>query len=207
MVSSSGRRQHHHRGDAILPPVLRVAPRVGDQVDPVAACARGLHLVAAGAVRQLHGRRPALPARRGLLRGRDENAPPRNAANASQKNARCLIPPPARVPVACTLDITPAAPWPLQGLPQPAVRQPHLRPDRTSARRGASPCTGRRRGCRLPPRQPASADRDWRPPGPAAAAVAHASRAEARAPGTSDRSGGARVPPRRTHRPDPAPTS
>ncbi len=71
------RRQLHHGGDAVLPAVLGVAPRAGDQVETMAARAGGLHLLAAGAFRQLHRRRPALPApgapalpaRGGLLHG------------------------------------------------------------------------------------------------------------------------------------------
>ena len=71
----------------------------------MAARARGLHLLAAGAFRQLHGWRSALPPARAPappcrpagaccpIVG-DENAEARNATSARQKNARCLILPP-----------------------------------------------------------------------------------------------------------------
>ncbi len=59
-----GRRQLHHGGDAVLPPVLGVAPRVRDQVETMAACARGLHLLTTRALRQLYGwRSPLSPSR------------------------------------------------------------------------------------------------------------------------------------------------
>ncbi len=76
-----GGRQLDHRRDPVLPSVFRVAPRIGDQVEAVAARAGGLHLLTAGALRQLNRRRAALttarrtlPSCRGLLsdcRGRE----------------------------------------------------------------------------------------------------------------------------------------
>ena len=60
-----GRRQLHHGGDAVLPPILGVAPRVRNQVETMAARARGLHLLTARAFRQLYGWRSTLPPARG----------------------------------------------------------------------------------------------------------------------------------------------
>src|SRR4030095_1490841 len=57
-----GRWQFHHGGNAVLPTILGIAPRVRDHVDAVATCARGLHLLASRAFGKLRRRWSTLTA-------------------------------------------------------------------------------------------------------------------------------------------------
>src|SRR5678816_2975125 len=57
-----GRWQFHHGGNAVLPTILGVTPRVRNHVDAVAACAGGLHLLAPRAFSKLRRRWSTLTA-------------------------------------------------------------------------------------------------------------------------------------------------